>query len=192
MNKYEITFITQEENPSDPKDEITKLKGKINSEKSLGTRKFSYKIAGKESGLYQVIEFDMEPSQILNLNKKLLSNDKILRFIIIQKKAARLGPPAARQARFVPEEQAKTKEEQAKRIKPEPIPEKEIETIKKPRLSEKKVVKKAAEPEEKKAVKREVGKKEKAAKAKGEEVGVSDEKERLEKLDKKLDELLKE
>jgi len=96
MNKnthYELTFIidgniieTEHQSISDNlKDLIEKKQGKIISEDIVGRKKLSYPIKKVNKGVFISLEFDINASEIKNIDKELKLNKNILRFIITNK-----------------------------------------------------------------------------------------------------------
>jgi len=192
MKTYEITFITKEDLKEKPVKAILEgLSGKILSISSLGQKSFTYPIKKEKVGYYTAINFEIESDKVMDLTKKLALEEEILRFLVVNTK------PAAQMAELPAKEVKETE------IIPEPVkdiieePEKEIVEVVKEETAEKteeptKEVKKA-EAKPKKATKVKAEKPKVVSKAVKEliEEPVS-ESERLDELDKKLEELLKE
>lgn len=173
---YEITFITPEETDPAAKKTIEALGGKITANSSLGRRKFAYPIRKKQAGFYTTYIFDLDRGKIEELNKKLLLEEEILRYLIIQKIT-----------RKIKEKPARLLKEEISRIAPvEKVEEKIVkEKVEKPPKAKKEVVEKpmripVIKPKPPKAVK--------PAKR---EIEITEE-ERLKALEEKLSELLKE
>jgi len=163
MKTYEITFITKEEIKENPAaKEIEALDGKVLSSNTLGQKQFAYRIKKETSGFYTTLVFEMAPEKVLELNRKINLNEDILRHVIITYKAAKI--------------------QKTKPVKLEKMPPKEIPTEEKPA----KIIKETPEKIIQKPVKTAPAKKKAAPKPE------ANEEERLEALDKKLDELLKE
>ncbi len=184
MNKYEITIITKEDAKDAPvKKEIEGLGGKVLEINSLGQRQMIFPIKKETAGYYTVVLFEIDPTKVLELNKKLGLSPAILRHIILVAKAAKVA---------VPKEKVKESKILAKPIeieKPKEIVKKEEEKEKpaeKPKIAKEKPAKKI-EKVEAPAEKPKVSPAAKAIEA--EEMSAD---ERLKALDKKLDELLKE
>src|SRR3990167_6595197 len=99
MNKYEITIITKEpldtalepssraevqgkdEKEAPVKKEIETLGGKVLGVNSLGQKQFVYPIKKETAGFYTVINFEIEPTKVLELNQKLGLKTEILRHL---------------------------------------------------------------------------------------------------------------
>jgi len=200
MNQYEITIITRENLKGEPaKKEIENLGGKVLNITELEERQFAYQVKKESSGYYTSIIFEIEPTKVLELNKKIGLNADVLRHLIITHKAAAITAP--KPAAVAP-------------VLPAVIPAKEIEEIREPKREEELITEekvsaikeeKKEEVKEKKAkpVKKAVKKEEEPKKVVEEPVTRSKETEeaiqkelsaedRLKALDKKLDELLKE
>ena len=205
MNTYEITFIAKE----DSKEPVVKkavevLAGRVLSEVKLGQKNFVYPIKKEKSGFYTSLVFEIDPEKVQDLNRKLLLEEEILRFLIvsINVNKAMTEVPAIE---LKPEEITGKQEETTAIIEPEQSLDKARESViieapvaeiiakEEPAVGEKTVeIKK--EPEEveeipkkvKKVVEKPVKKEVKP------EVETENEEERLKALDKKLEELLKE
>ncbi len=208
MNRYELTIITNQDGQTENfTSVIADLGGRVEDVKEIGNRRLAYPIKKQHSGIYISYIFTIEPSKILELNKKLFGNSLVLRHLIITKKAVKteyISKP--------PEELAKptkeTKSKESKKEAPEGLEIKEEkpkkETKKKEEKPEEKKEKTKEEivevKEEIKEIKeeiketkeeiKEVRKEKNTQKAqKTEEKG--EEEDRLKKLNEKLDELLK-
>lgn len=94
MNHYELTYIipmsfTVDEVPKINENVSGILKehgAKIAKETSMGKLKFAYPINDLSHGYYQVVEFDVEPSQILEINKTLGLHHEIVRYLLVTKR----------------------------------------------------------------------------------------------------------
>lgn len=184
MNKYEITIITKEDTKDAPvKKEIEDLGGKIIETSSIGQKQFVYRIKKETAGVYKTVVFELEPTKVLELNKKLSLNPEILRHLIITTKAAKAQAPKKEKVKIqekppmvAPETEIKTLP--TREIVTKPTPTKALlKTEKEPVKVTKPVVKPAPQP------------KPKVSPIEEEE---ETREERLKALDKKLDELLKE
>lgn len=184
---YEITYITKNENAGSVKDELKELKAKILSEESLGRKRLAYKIKKENSGFYQSIVFEMGPQNLDILNKKLLLDTEIIRFLVVKKDKiiAKEEQPAIIKEKTIKAEKKEvilpTAKEIVKEEKPAVAKEKPAVTeVKKEKTKiTKKVAKPKATPVKAKPEPKLPAKKE-----------VSDE-DRLKQLDDKLSELLK-
>ncbi len=174
MKNYEITFITKEDAKEKPiKAILENLGGKITNISSLGQKTFTYPIKKEKSGFYTTVNFEIEPEKVVDLNKKLGLEEEISRFLIISVK------PMAETVAVATE---------VKKTEIIPEPEKEIVPV-----PEEEKPEKVVKPKEKA---KPVQKPQKVSK-KVKELIVSlaepvSEEERMEALDKKLEELLKE
>jgi small subunit ribosomal protein S6 len=185
MNKYEITIITKEDEKEKPiKKEIEGLGGKVITVNSVGQRQMVFPIKKETAGYYTVVLFEIDPTKVLELNKKLGLNQEILRHLILVAKAAKIEAP--KPIKVEPKIAVKPIEKVEE--KPKEVAEKEeeitkpVEKPKEEKKPAKKAVKKIEAPTEPKVSP--------AAKAiEAEEISSE---ERLKALDKKLDELLKE
>lgn len=90
MKKYEIMTIIRIDLSEDGarklsnsvKDLITSLKGKVINSNFWGKRKFAYEIKHKQEGFYEVIEFELEPSALIEFRKKLNLMEGLVRYLI--------------------------------------------------------------------------------------------------------------
>lgn len=171
MNKYEITIITKENLPAGGpvEKEINELGGKILSVNSLGQKQFVYPVKKETAGFYTVVNFEIEPTKVLELNQKLGLKPEILRHIILLAKAVKIEKPIKPEGEKVGQRPISPGLKKVEELKPVKKPIKKIEP---PKLipAAPKVMKAAKEIEEEE----------------------SSTEERLKALDKKLDELLKE
>lgn len=94
MNHYELTYIVPMSYTTDELPEINKkiseaLKGfgaKIARETAMGKLKFAYPLNKLSHGYYQVVEFDMEPAQIAEVNRTLGLTNEIVRYLLVTKR----------------------------------------------------------------------------------------------------------
>lgn len=90
MKKYEIMTIYKitlgedgaRELSNSIKDTISSLKGKILNSDFWGKRKFAYEIKHDQEGYYEVIQFEMAPSDLLELKTKLNLQNNLVRYLI--------------------------------------------------------------------------------------------------------------
>lgn len=193
MKNYEITFITKEDQKDKPvKTILENLGGKILSVSSIGQKTFAYPIKKEKAGFYTTVNFEIESEKVIDLNKKLALEEDILRFLIIAvthtAQMAQL-PTKTKETEIIPEPE--------KELIPEPEKEIIVETIKEEKIEKpKKIAKPKVKPAEKPTGQSPLGGAKKVSKA-VEELTESlaepvSESERLDALDKKLEELLKE
>lgn len=207
FSSYEITFITKE----DLKEPIVEktieaLEGRVLSENKLGMKNFVYPIRKEKSGFYTSLVFEIDPLKVTDLNRKLLLEEEVLRFLIVSinvnKEMAEIP-----ETELKPEEVTGKPEDTTAIIEPEqeievaPVteivaeePEAKAEPeAEEPKVETKEKTKKAAKETEKpvKATKKVTEKKEKPVKKADVKEETETEEERLEALDKKLEELLK-
>jgi len=196
MANYEITIITSQDVKDAPvKKEIETLGGKILAVNSLGQRQLAYPIKKETAGYYTVINFEIDPGKVLELNKKLGLSQEILRHIILVAQAAKIEAPKPVETKIAEKPVEKVEE------KPQKVAEKEAEIAKpvEKAAAKKKPAKKAAKkietpketPLEPPAGVTATEPKVSPAAQEIEAEKMSAE-ERLKALDKKLDELLKE
>ncbi len=90
MKKYEIMTIYKlglgEDGARDlsnsVKDTISSLKGKVINSDFWGKRKFAYEIKHDQEGFFEVVDFEMDPSELLNFKKKLNLEDNLVRYLV--------------------------------------------------------------------------------------------------------------
>jgi len=227
MNTYEITFITKEDlKESIVKKTVEALGGQILSEVKLGQKNFVYPIKKEKSGFYTSLVFALDSLKVTDLNRKLLLEEEILRFLIVSVNANQemtevpeaelkpeevTGKPEDTTAIIEPEqaiieapvEEIVVAEPQVNEVVAEEEVKEEVESLDSARDKEEKKTKKTEksakkdQPEADQPVAEKPAKKEKAVKEEKEtaktetNVPAEDEEERLEALDKKLEELLK-
>lgn len=195
MKQYEITFITKEgfTTENDPvAKEIASQEGKIINVLPLGQKQFTYPIKKEKSGFYTSVTFELDPEKISNLNRKLGLKEEVLRYLIII--APKTKPVTTESATKEKPVKEKEIEKEIEKIVEAEEPEKREEKIEESDTEEKVEQEIEAPKEPAKKVKTVKVKKEKPIeeKPKVEIEEPTDEQERLEALDKKLDELLKE
>lgn len=188
---YEITFIAKNEKDVIVRKTVEMFGGKVLNSYSLGRKKLSYKIKKQTAGFYEVITFEIKSDKLPELEKKLLLEPEILRFLVAKKLPARHVVLKKKEKETIKAENIQMIDSKKKaEIKPEPKKEM-IEEKKKTVEIEAPVKDEAiAEAEEKtQFVKKTV--KPPAPQPKVKEMEATEE-ERLEALEEKLSELLKE
>lgn len=65
---------------------ISENGGAVSKEENLGKLKFAYQIEKMSHGTYLIHEFDMDPSELQNLDKTLKLTKEVLRFIAVKKR----------------------------------------------------------------------------------------------------------
>ncbi len=197
--------------------DIEALGGRIMSVSILGQKTFVYPIEKNKAGFYTTYIFELDGEKMQDFNRKLALEEEILRHLIIAIRPSemdiKLGTKEVMALDDKPEmalEVAPTQEievapemaievEPVKEIVAEEAPVKEVKAAKKSVKKEKVEEVKEQKPAKAKAVKVEVKEEKTEAKPKAKKtvsetktnVPVEDEEERLEALDKKLEELLK-
>lgn len=91
MRSYELTIIIDSETKKGDEEKlISKIKkviedgkGKIKKVDEWGKKKFAYSINKKEEGIYFVIFFESEPENVLDIEKKMKLEEKIIRHLLI-------------------------------------------------------------------------------------------------------------
>ncbi len=186
MQEYEITYLVENEEVQYKKsveEAIKKFDGKITSVKNWGQRNLAYPIKKLNTAFYVTIVFEMVPDLMRKLNRELLLDRSLLRFLIVRG-AQELEPERPRMVKREAPVELKTKEIT-----------KSVEKVIEKKTEEKaeKVEKKEAKKAEKKVAKPKAQKKASSPKTadKKPKDAVSDD-ERLKQLENKLQDLLKE
>ncbi len=92
MRDYEMVFIIHpeidgdeaEDVVDDVKDLITKNDGKVTKVESWGLRKLAYPIKKQQEGRYVLMEFDLEPQSISEIERVLKLTEPVMRHLIIR------------------------------------------------------------------------------------------------------------
>ncbi len=90
MNSYEIMTITElslgEEGArtlsNSIKDLVNSFKGKVNDSNFWGKRKYAYEIKHIKEGFYDVIKFEMSPTEVPALKAKLSLVKGLVRYLV--------------------------------------------------------------------------------------------------------------
>jgi small subunit ribosomal protein S6 len=166
---------------------IVKAGGKVTSHEDLGKRKLAYKIAKNDFGIYSLVYFDVESTQLKDVERDLRLSEEIMRSMVVAVPVVSPVTLAKRKPRIKKEDVVVKKDAPASIIVAEDKPKKKV-TKKTEEAAPEEVV-------EVKEVATEVAEKKPAAKKAPAKKTVKavekEEKERLKKLDDKLDELLK-
>jgi len=127
IKHYELTYIiptsiTETEHPEINQGVVQileKHEAKITDRQDLGKKKFTYAVDKIRHGFYQVIEFNVLPDQIKQIDEELKLYNKILRFLVVNKKEI-TAETKAKQAKIKEgkvREEAKVKAEETKKEK---------------------------------------------------------------------------
>ena len=215
--QYELTFIVKnEEDTGLIKEALEQNKGKLLFENPMGRRNFAYPIKNENGGFYFNYYFASEQKNLAQINKALQAEREILRFLIVKNdenikeieermkrikdktvKPFRKEIPAevlnAEKTELPPIENPEAKTEIKRENPEEKEPVAAKKTVVKTKKSEIKTEAKKVEPKVKETeAKKETKAKKTIVQAPSEEtVKASDDKERMKKLEEKLDELLK-
>ena len=92
MNRYETMFIVKpalsneelEQVFNQINQEISKLNGKIYNQRILGKKTLSYEIKRQKEGLYVLYYFEMNSTDVKKLERRLMMNQNIIRFLMIR------------------------------------------------------------------------------------------------------------
>ena len=90
MNKYETIMILTKDNEKLRKDAIAKIesfikeKGKLGKSEDMGLRKLAYEVKGNKEAYYYIINFEMQPDDIYELERIYRITDEILKFKIVK------------------------------------------------------------------------------------------------------------
>lgn len=157
---------------------ITKAGGKVTTQEDWGKRKLAYPIAKNNFGVYVLLTFTVEPTQLHEVERDLRLSEEIMRSMVV------VVPDTKEIVAKPKKEKAAAKVEKT---------EEPANIIEKPKVKAEKLAKEAIEEvasEKKAPAKKAVAKKAPAKKATP-KAAEADEATRLKKLDEKLDELLK-
>ena len=107
MPKYELMYIissaiSDDQIPSVTEgvlNLITSLGGKVIKEEQLGKKKLAYPIKKTRNGFYDLVQFEMEPGKLSELNNKILTTEGIIRHLTIniEEQLVRMAKDAAAQ-----------------------------------------------------------------------------------------------
>lgn len=91
-------------------DKITEQKGSVTFEDFWGAKGFAYKIHGQKWGYYVVLQFELDPENLSELEREWNIDPKVVRFLV-SKVDPRAGDPVT-QAERVKEMEAQKKEDE--------------------------------------------------------------------------------
>ena len=84
-------MMLQKDNEKLRKDAIAKIesfikeKGKLGKSEDMGLRKLAYEVKGNKEAYYYIINFEMQPDDIYELERIYRITDEILKFMIVKK-----------------------------------------------------------------------------------------------------------
>lgn len=88
MQNYRLTLLLNNElSEADRKstlDAISKKFGKITKEDSWGSRSLSYEIKHKSKAFYVNYDFEIDPKDVLALDKMLKLDEEVMRYLLIR------------------------------------------------------------------------------------------------------------
>lgn len=85
-SQYDLVFLTNDQAQLDRiKQLIASLDGKVNAEKSLGTKTFAYPINKLSSASYYEWSLEMPTTSMAEFKKKLGFEDKLIRYLLLGK-----------------------------------------------------------------------------------------------------------
>ena len=178
LEHYEVFFIV----PGAMKDEealetigkvkklLEDLEGKITKEDNWGRKSLAYPIKHETQGTYGLFEFDLDPKQLQELNKRMRLSREILRYLVVKAKI-KTAADLAEEEKIKEKIASKKKEAMKEKIEVAEKEKKEDAEIKTKKAVTQEKIEKSASP--------------KPSTEKKEKVSMED-------LDKKLDELLSE
>lgn len=134
MKTYELSFIVSPEMTSEEAGAIAKeiesavqnREGSILKQSSPVARTLSYPIAKRASGFFGILEFQLEPEKLVEIEEVVAKNKKIVRHMFLIKEPARIRKER-RSKRILATSEAETKEvpssiiEESKEETEEPI-----------------------------------------------------------------------
>jgi len=93
LTHYELLFIVPNKFTEDEskeiakkiKDAIMKSEGKITYSEDWGKKKLAYPIGGNINGYYSLLEFDLAPERLAQIEKNLRLSNEVLRHQIVRK-----------------------------------------------------------------------------------------------------------
>jgi small subunit ribosomal protein S6 len=62
---------------------ITANQGKVIKVNQWGKRKLAYEIKGYQEAIYTIIDFELEPEHIANIEKSIKFDEKIIRYLLV-------------------------------------------------------------------------------------------------------------
>lgn len=91
MRKYELTYLVSDDVLESDMNKVTgeisgyisDLQGKIDKEESWGRRKLSYPISKNTFATYMTLYFELEPENLLKVDREIRSNKHIIRHLLI-------------------------------------------------------------------------------------------------------------
>ena len=91
MPKYEMMYIVASSISDDQIPSltdgvlnlITGLGGNVLKEEKMGKKKLAYPIAKTRNGFYELVQFEMEPQKLSELNNKVRTTEGVIRHLII-------------------------------------------------------------------------------------------------------------
>jgi len=92
VREYEIVFIIHPEIDGDDvedvingvKDLISRNDGKVTKVEPWGLRKLAYPIKNQQEGRYVLMEFDLKPQDVAEIERVLKLNESVIRHMIIR------------------------------------------------------------------------------------------------------------
>jgi len=182
MKEYEITYLLADEALFSKKiveNAIENLGGNVTSVKPWGQRNLAYPIRKLNTAFYATIVFELETTKIKKLNRQLLLEPDLMRFLIVNDVVTK---ELEEEAVSEKKESLASKKEEAESASVKPEKTVSTPTLKTSKAKQKEAVKKTTKKESTPLKKKTVVKKKEA---------VSDT-ERLKQLENKLQDLLKE
>lgn len=136
MNQYEVVFILNPQQSAESKlfekcqEQIKSSKGVIHRSEDIGSRDLAYPINDCIKGHYFLINFELEPSELVNIESLFKFNEAILRSALVKKRSIETEPSALLT-------QTKEKQSETKRYSESRTTEKsEIRSTEKPEIKE--------------------------------------------------------
>lgn len=144
MKKYELVYIIDPEMENETskitekvRSFVTKRGGEILKEDILGKKKLAYKIKKHDFAIYTILTFQVEPKNVMQIDKDLRLQEEIIRhLIVIYEEYVKIENKKPEKAMKVKEEK-KEKEEEKPKIKKEKKEDKEAEKERLKKMDEK-------------------------------------------------------
>lgn len=93
MSSYEIVFLVEKpEEAQAVKELIIAVSGKITKEESWGKKQLAYPIRTLRSAEYYCWQFDLDPTKMNELKKKMSYHEKLLRSVIFKAELPKVLP----------------------------------------------------------------------------------------------------
>lgn len=129
MKKYEFMFILdvfdEQQTKEEAKEILTRQNANILSEDAWGIRKLAYPIKKRENGYYYLLQVELLPASLKEINSDIRLNEKILKYMATNiKEKKKVEKKSKTKAKKEEMEKQKQQEEQSKKAEKAPVDEK--------------------------------------------------------------------